>query len=297
MILPNVILKSKVNQHWAESGMDSSDNCLDKKHFAQYPHTVSYKYNSRGFRDAEWPDTIAELQDSIWCIGDSFTVGIGSPLGHTWPYAVCQQQQKRTINVSMDGASNEWIARKAIEIHSAIKPDLIIIMWSYVHRREKKSSTLNDEERRIHYDMVSPIEDIKNFLDCINHVDQTIKNCIHFVIPGAASGIAIEGSDSFSVSNQAIWNDIKGCDWPELAPATIKDIDDLPMFIIDELNHMHTETYQFLKNNLQIREILSSIKNYKGTVPQLDLARDGHHFDILSSQWVAKEVHHSIQCQ
>ena len=77
MILPDFTISSKINQNWAYSGMDSPDLCLDSKHFKSYPYSVSYQYNSRGYRDHEWPD---DLQNAVWCIGDSFTVGIGSPV-------------------------------------------------------------------------------------------------------------------------------------------------------------------------------------------------------------------------
>ena len=68
MILPNFILHSRVNLQQDYSGIDRIDKCLDKKHFKNYPHTIKYVYNSRGFRDTEWPDSIKELQNAIWCV-------------------------------------------------------------------------------------------------------------------------------------------------------------------------------------------------------------------------------------
>ena len=84
MLLPDFILRSRQNELFTESGLDTLKDCLDNTHYKNYPHQIEYKYNSRGYRDAEWPNTITELQDAIWCFGDSFTVGIGSPLNHTW---------------------------------------------------------------------------------------------------------------------------------------------------------------------------------------------------------------------
>jgi predicted RNA-binding protein with EMAP domain len=49
----------------------------------------------------------------------------------------------------MDGASNKWIARKVIEILKIIKPKLIVIQWSYIHRDELNDSILSDEDRRM----------------------------------------------------------------------------------------------------------------------------------------------------
>ena len=125
MILPDFILPSRQHQICTESGIDSLEQCLDKKHFKLYPHQIEYRYNSRGFRDAEWPEDINDLKNATWCIGDSFTVGIGSPLKHTWPYILQQQTGCRVINISMDGASNEWMARKCSTLLKIINPKCI----------------------------------------------------------------------------------------------------------------------------------------------------------------------------
>jgi hypothetical protein len=133
------------------SGIDSPQLAPNKNHFNNYPYEVEYLFNSRGFRDLEWPTDYEEAQRSIWCVGDSFAVGLGSPRSHTWTYILEQQTGTRCINVSMDGASNSWIARHAIDIIETVKPKVVIIQWTYFHRRESKDSTLLDEERRLHY--------------------------------------------------------------------------------------------------------------------------------------------------
>ena len=133
MKLPDLVLPSRANQTWQYSGMDSPDLCATPQHFESYPHAVTYQYNSRGFRDCEWPD---DLDDAVWCIGDSFTVGLGLPQQHTWPYQLGKKLKRPALNISMDGASNQWIARRTREIISELEPDLIIVQWSYLHRRE-----------------------------------------------------------------------------------------------------------------------------------------------------------------
>ena len=133
MILPDLILPGRANKNLQYTGLDSLEKCNNKQHFKNYPYRVNYNYNSRGFRDAEWPDN---LENVVWCIGDSFTVGLGCPLDHVWPRILQQKLNQRTINVSMDGASNEWIARRTCDIIDAIHPSTIIIQWSYTHRRE-----------------------------------------------------------------------------------------------------------------------------------------------------------------
>lgn len=130
-VLNDLILDSRVNQQWTSSGIDSINGCRDQKLFESYPHKVEYSYNSRGFRDREWP-----TGDAVWCIGDSFTVGLGSPLEHTWPYLLEQQTGHRCVNLGMDGGSNNWMSRRAIQLIREVHPSTVVIHWSYLHRRE-----------------------------------------------------------------------------------------------------------------------------------------------------------------
>lgn len=135
MLLPDLVLPSRVNQRWHMSGMDNPRYCNRVTHWYSYPHDIEYQYNSRGFRDQEWPEDFA---NTIWCLGDSFTVGIGSPVQHTWWYQLSLLAQRRVINVSMDGASNQWISRKACAILNSGLCDAMVIQWSYTHRRERQ---------------------------------------------------------------------------------------------------------------------------------------------------------------
>lgn len=162
------------------TGMDSPDKCINKKHFLNYPYTIDYRYNSRGFRGPEWP---SEIDDVCWCVGDSFTSGVGQPYEHTWPYVLSSKINIPTINIGMDGASNMWISRKTIEILE-IQPKYIIIQWSYIHRRERDSEMV-DERRTIWYSDSSTKDDIQNNIDCINLVEANKRNTtvIHTFIP------------------------------------------------------------------------------------------------------------------
>jgi hypothetical protein len=278
MILPDFIIPSKVNQCWEYSGIDSWEDCADKDHFRQYPHTVTYQYNSRGFRDQEWPDSIDELKNSIWCVGDSFTVGIGSPLEHTWPWILQQEAQRRTINVSMDGASNEWIARHVNLIKKQIDPKNIIVMWSYMHRREHENQTLASEQRRIYSARTNNTEDLFNFKSCQAIINTS--NAIQLAIPDYAPHI-------FNYQSQ--WQDIRGPDWPELVPGTLNELLALPKFVQSELKEKF-KLWTDLQQLIEQQPLLSNLEKNLVKVNRLDLARDAHHFDLITSQWVVDQI-------
>lgn len=211
-----------INQQLTEIGIDSLDKCRNRRHFQSYPHSVHYSFNSRGFRDPEWPE---DLTTAVWCIGDSFTVGLGSPLAHVWTQVLAQHSQRRTINISMNGASNQWIHRRALQIIRAVRPHNMVIMWSYLHRREHSNTKLSDEQRRIFAERTTTAEDLQMLCDQIAELNATGVNILHTAVPNFDSG---------------------------------------EITIPPELNILH-------------------VKN-------LDLARDGFHFDILTSSWLAGQL-------
>lgn len=158
MILSDLVLSSRKNQYWLYSGIDTLELCNNKIHFQTYPYDVDYQYNDRGFRDSNWPMSRRDLQKAIWCLGDSFTVGLGQPYSHIWPQILSECVGVRTINVSMDGASNNWISRRALDILDAVKPECMIVLWSYVERREiTDGQDIHDREwRKIYEDIRDP---------------------------------------------------------------------------------------------------------------------------------------------
>lgn len=281
MILPDVILKSKQNQRLEFSGIDHYNQCLDKLHFCAYPYNVDYAYNSRGFRDQEWPESKQELQNAIWCIGDSFTVGLGSPITHTWPWCLSKISNRRVINVSMDGASNQWISRISKKIIETINPARIAIMWSYTHRREHQNDLLNNEQRRLYSIRSTPQQDWDNFLHCKTNIELGTKHLVQFAIP-----------NFHNLDIVSIWNNIKGETWPVDPPATAAEFYTLPQWILSEIKHLHNCFDE-------ISSILNIItQNQFDFIPveRQDIARDGHHFDSITAEWVAVQAAHYLSC-
>lgn len=278
MILPTCVVHSRTNWRSKFSGLDRFINCRDKQHFINYQYNIDYAFNSRGFRDSEWPQSIEELQSAIWCIGDSFTVGLGQPFDHIWPQVLSKAAGQRTVNVSMEGASNDWIFRKVQDIMRDIKPKHLILMWSYTHRRESSDRDKSDEARRIPYSGDTNLQDIDHWLELSNKIKAQYPLVVQSAIPKFAYAFSCPLQ-----TMQKTWNEIKDISWPE-CPQNVCELEDLPDNIRLELKNLHGcyDDMQWLLRPLPDHVIYID--------KQLDYARDYHHFDILTSRWVVNEM-------
>jgi hypothetical protein len=133
MILPDLQIPSFRLAELEYLAPDTPEHPQLNKNY-QYP--IHYSFNSRGFRDTEWPDGMQELKNSIWCVGDSATLGVGSPLSHTWPAILQEVTQTRTINISLRGIANDGIFRQTQQILEQVQPRLVVVQWTYLHRRD-----------------------------------------------------------------------------------------------------------------------------------------------------------------
>jgi hypothetical protein len=278
MIMPDMRLNSRINQILFYSGMDSDVGCLDKLHFVTYPHKVEYVYNSRGFRDQEWPNSDSELASAIWCIGDNYTVGIGSPLAHTWPVRLSEQTGLRCINVSMDGASNDWIVRRAQQIAAVVKPTHMAIMWAHLHRREHSDTTRDDEHRRLHFRATHTADFFKDFIhlaNCVAACDQLGSNIAHLAQPNAW----------FDPLDTA-WLHIRDSSWPEHPPRTQQEFDEVPEKIVREFesNCCFSVPWQ---DYFMAWTCMLGVSQSIVMIPKMDIARDGRGFDLVTSDYAA----------
>ena len=229
----------KIKSFSKTSGSDCLENCFNKEHFKNYSKQISYQYNSQGFRDLEWP---VDLSDVVWCIGDSFTIGLGQPFEETWPQMLEKKILKRCLNVGENGCSNDTIALRALEIYKLYKPKLIIIMWSYFHRRRV-------DNQDVHCDITNfgSNEDIKNFAKNFLTVDSLPIKKIHLTIPNAFIDLNKYSKKAFN-------------------------------YILSK--------FDFL-DQTQINKI--------NIIKQLDYARDYHHFDVKTSEYITNLIMEKIK--
>jgi len=124
-------------------GLDSAEHCFDRLAFTQHP-PVHYHFNDVGFR------THASNQfqpNAILVLGDSFTLGLGINVKERYTDLLEQQLSHQVLNFSLNGASNDWIARKLQQLLSLFQPRAIIVHYTFSHRRERPFLDWSDDER------------------------------------------------------------------------------------------------------------------------------------------------------
>lgn len=277
MILPDFILTTRQNKIWSESGMDSLRECFNKKHFKNYPYQISYNYNSRGFRDEEWPQSIEELRQAVWCFGDSFTVGIGSPINHTWVNILQSKLNRRCINVSMDGASNQWITRKVLRVLEEIKPKEVCIQWSFLHRDESLDDSLSDECRRLFFNINNLTQDLDDKFNQLFNSIEYAKNTVNLYYSKIPNSGIYSKQDKLNQKIIYKWNNLKGSDWPGID--FFSDSDKLSKNIHEELRQFNFDYFELYKK-------WSSYNCFDKIMPvtQIDYARDYFHYDKLTAE-------------
>ena len=222
--------------HFSETdGIDSLSYCNDKTHWKNYPKKIAYEYNSKGFRDAEWPNDTSNL---IWCLGDSFTSGVGQPQNETWPALLQAKLNQRCINLGQDGCSNDLIALRAKQIIEQHDPKYLIIVWSYFWRRYVSGQNIHYEEKE------TPADDIKNFIKNLMAVNNLFDNVINFTVPRAM------------IKPNVLWP-------------------------------IYNKKFDIKKT---IEKITKKTLPQFSEIDQKDYARDGHHFDIKTSNALVEKI-------
>ena len=281
LILPNFVLPGRISQVDQYSGIDSLDHCCDRDHFKSYPHAIEYRYNSRGYRDQEWPN---DLNNAIWCLGDSFTAGIGSPIEHTWPYLLQQVSGQTCINISMDGASNDWLARRALDITTKVPSQRLVIMWSFIERRELAVSTVAQD---IWQNFYQAIRD-KSWPHQANFGDlpTTIKKEI--IQEHHNPSIEFIGDDIvFKIEdNDRIYQDHQASDRENIENFA----NNIQQVAKACPNAIHAFVPGFCRQDLATQCQAVMPDRCLAITPKLDLARDGYHFDIKTAQWIVQAI-------
>lgn len=293
-MVSDIGIQSRINQQWKYSGIDTRESCLDRKHFDRYPYDIDYQYNSKGFRDREWPQ---DLSSAVWCVGDSFTVGIGSPIEHTWPWVLEQTIQQRTVNVSLDGGSNDWIARHIQIILDNVQPKTLVVMWSYINRREADVEKLVNEKWQQFY---TDIKD-SSWPECIdfesvNQLPDTITKEIVTHHLTDHNFFVSNSQGTITVRHNLILDEDRRLHFVGNIDHT-QDIDNFqkcvePFRSNNNTQIVHSVVPGWAPDDVfdQCCEIIKQCDYFVLPFERLDLARDGHHFDIDTSRYFCQLI-------
>jgi hypothetical protein len=113
-------LKGRIHQTYTTCGSDNTELC-------------TYSYNELGFRG----DSIHKEGFKVMSIGCSLTEGVGVNNKNTWSSQFCSHiPNSVNLNFGVSGRSNDYISRCLISYCDEIKPDLVLILYTFNHRRE-----------------------------------------------------------------------------------------------------------------------------------------------------------------
>lgn len=112
-------LKDRINKKFFSCGSDNTGKC-------------TYTYNELGFRG----DSIEKDGFKIMFLGCSMVEGVGVSDYETWTYKFSKLINGVNYNFGVSGRSNDYISRCLLSHYDLIKPDLVVIMYTFLHRRE-----------------------------------------------------------------------------------------------------------------------------------------------------------------
>jgi hypothetical protein len=161
-------------------GLDSLDHCFDKNHYTNYPHEIDYTFNEIGYRCR----SVDQYRgNEILAIGDSFTLGLGVNQKDCWSSQLEYLLDYPVLNFSLNGASNDWIARKIKDLLTIFKPKCIIVHYSFSHRREKARADWHDNERTESDPAYSGEENLTNWQNVVSHFSVDVFKLLFEFIP------------------------------------------------------------------------------------------------------------------
>jgi len=103
---------------------------------------ISYEFNRLGYRGEEFDPAATK---HIFVFGCSCTFGVGLDFEDTWAHRLrllcaerwgCDASDINLLNFGEGGASNDCISRTLVSQCSAVKPDLVVAMFSFIQRKE-----------------------------------------------------------------------------------------------------------------------------------------------------------------
>ena len=186
--LPNFKWHTRRNRIYKYFGLDDPRTTKNKDTFNDYEGPeIYYDFNSRGFRDEEWPVDIEEAKNAIWIVGDSHTFGMGLPVEHTIRLLLQEQMNMKVFDVSIDATLPPHRSRIAKRIITELEPKYLVMQWGYIWRYKRKYRTLAQEVRNKIFEKQEEhiVPDFLKIFDRVNNVETNTK-IVHTFLPGFA---------------------------------------------------------------------------------------------------------------
>ena len=93
---------------------------------------ITYDLNEEGYRAKQWSEI--DWSESIAMIGDSHTLGLGVPYGHTVTKQLSRRLSREVVNLGVGGCSNLFMLYNAANVLEHFNPWGMIIQWSAAER-------------------------------------------------------------------------------------------------------------------------------------------------------------------
>jgi hypothetical protein len=104
-----------------------------------YPvQDYDYTFNSQGYRDIQHDQFVGSKVNL--CIGDGYTMNIGGPNEHSWPFLLSQQFQTPTLNLGTDRISDVTVFDQIELYQKKFHIDKIFILYNYIPQNFPRGS-------------------------------------------------------------------------------------------------------------------------------------------------------------
>ena len=231
-------------------------------------------------------------------------MGLGSALTHTWPWVLQQRTGRRCINISLDGASNDWVSRKTCAILNTIAPRDLVIHWSYWHRREASVQQVRySVVQRVWQDFYNGIKDpawppcrtFEQMQQLPEHIKQEILQQ-HWIEPEVSD----EDLIFYNTDEQLQFGTLVADDDENFKNAKL--CIDRTITCSHNTNIIHSFIPEFTQSDsvhnksqsvAKLKQLVDDITEEINFVPyfdKLDLARDGHHYDLKTAEYFVQQL-------
>jgi hypothetical protein len=175
----NIRIPRYENLVCSELGHDSPKHA-GRRFFDHEP--VEYEFNAWGFRTHSFDKLNS---NSILVFGDSYTLGLGENINNCYTSVMEQQLGCPVFNISLNGASNDWIARRVQNMLSQVQPRAVVVHYTFTHRRELDNASWYDDERTLCEPTHTSAENFDNWQQNFNKIVSAVgqQPLIHSFIP------------------------------------------------------------------------------------------------------------------